>query len=172
MTELEGKPITDMQALSQLDAKEVANTPGFQEWAGESWQKDGEVVMDGEAPAVFYHGGVSGVEAFSRDNPRNTGAHQHGIYFSPRLHDARFYADKLRAEQIEEGQTPNSSVYAVMLKMKNPYEITQGDSLSSGSINEVPKGHDGIVNPTSQEVVVFNPSQIFIAAEAPRLLHR
>ena len=164
----EGKPTIDIQALSQLDTKEVVNTPEFQAWAGTDWQASGEVVAGTDGPALFFHGGMSGVGSFSRDEPRNTGDHQHGFYFSPRLHDARFYADKLKAEQIEEGQSPDASVYGVMLKMKNPYVITEGDSLSSASINAIPEGYDGVVNPKSQEVVVFDPAQIFIAAEAKR----
>lgn len=163
----DGKKFSDVMQLAELDMREVAARPEFIAWAGEDGLAGG-VITDGEAPAVFYHGGASGVEEFNRDNPKNTGEQQHGFYFSPRLHDARFYADKLKAEQIEVGEDPNSSVYAVCLKMKNPYVVGEGDSISSASINEIPEGYDGIVNPRSQEVVVFDPTQVFIAGEAQR----
>lgn len=162
-------PKLDIQALSQLDPKEVANTSRFQEWAGEGWQTAGEVVMNAEVPVLFYHGGHPGVTKFFTEQTPNTSPEQRGIYVTPRLNDARFYADKLKIDQQDRGLPQGSSVYAVMLKMRNPYFTEKGDGVSSASITAAPEGYDGIVNVTSQEVVVFDPAQIFIAAEAQRL---
>lgn len=163
----EGRPVTDMQTLSQLDAKEVANTPEFQEWAGEGWQEAGEVVTDGEGPVLFYHGGLPDIETFSTEQTPNTSSEQRGIYFSPRLDQARFFASRLLIDSADRGLPEKASVYAVFLKMKNPYVVAEkGDALSSQKAVVAPEGHDGIVNPKGEEVVVFDPSQIFIAAEA------
>lgn len=162
-------PKVDIQRLSQLDSKEIANEPRFQAWAGENWQSDGELLTgpDG-APMMFYHGGLPNISEFSTEQTPNTSPDQTGMYFTPRIDEARFYADKLKIDQSERGLPQESSIYAVMLKMKNPYMREKGDEVMSTTIKVAPEGYDGVVNPQLREVVVFNPDQIFIAAETPR----
>ncbi len=164
----EGHPVMDIQALSQLDAKEVANRLDFQAWAGDNWRETGEIVTEDDDPVLFYHGGISGISEFSTEQTPNTAPDQQGIYFTNRLQDANFYAGKLKIDQIDRGLPKSASVYAVMLKMKNPYVTTNGDGVSSETIKAAPEGYDGIINTKSQEVVVFDPSQVFIAGEAKR----
>lgn len=166
--ETQPKQTLSLEELKAIEGSEIVDTAAFKEWAGENWATEGAVVSADDKPLIFYHGGSSGVEGFNRDTPRNTGEQQHGIYFSDRVNDARFYADKLKAEQLEIGDTPEASVYAVSLKMSNPYIIGENDPVNSTSLNEIPEGHDGIVNQKSQEVVVFDPSQVLIVGEAQR----
>jgi len=161
----------DVQTMKQLDAREILGSPEFKAWAGESWQEGGEVVTDGEVPAIFYHGGNAGVSQFSAADGPNTSAEQTGIYFTPRIQDARFYAGKLQIDQSDRGLPQDSSVYAVMLKVKQPYETAKGDEIASQTALTAPEGFDGIVNPRSQEVVVFNPDQVFIVGEVKMPSH-
>lgn len=157
------KPTLTLDELRTLDGSSLHDSPDFQAWAG-----DGVITSSDGQPMIFYHGGSRGIKEFNRDNPRNTGNEQHGIYFSDRIDDARFYADNLKTAQIEEGGDAETSVYAVALKMNNPYVIDKGDEVNSHSLDQIPEGYDGIINQKSQEVVVFDPSQIYIAGEAPR----
>lgn len=170
-------PEENVGALSEHEIATMTESEAFREWAGEDWRGAGGVLSDGETLTIYYHGGNPDIPVFNRDNPRRTGAHEQGIYFSPRVDDARFYADNLAAEKLEEGLEPEASIYAVALKMHRPLITETTDMFSSASMAEVPrdaegKQYDGVINPKSQEVVVFDPSQVYIIKEMSHRLHR
>ena len=164
-TQIEPQP-SPVAELSDEELTAIVESEAYKAWVGENGA-DVVARQDG-VPLIFYHGGHSGVTEFNRDNPRHTGQGQHGIYFSERLNPARFFADTLRAEQHEQSDSGQSSVYAVILKMQNPLAVEVGSGIESGSIDAVPQGYDGLVNPRKHEVVVFDPAQIFIAKEMTR----
>lgn len=162
-------PKMDMQALSQLDTKEVADTEAFQRWAGEGWQEASQVLTGSDgAPKMFYHGGDQGVTEFSPAETPNTGEDQTGLYFTARLPNAKFYADKLQIAQAERNLPVRSSVYGVILKMENPLVLTEGKGFRYES-TDAPAGYDGVINTKTQEAVAYDPSKVFIVAEAPML---
>jgi hypothetical protein len=148
--------------LDQDKVAEIINSPEYLEWAGSDLGTADVLTQDDGTPQVYYHGGSSNIDEFNRDTPRHTGHQQVGIYFSPDVKIARYYADQLVSNLIEEGAVLDASVYAVFLKSAAPLIIQPGDAFTGASINEVPKGYDSVINPQSQEVVVFDPAQIFI----------
>lgn len=167
--EIEKLPPRNLTGLLEAGERdEVMASDDFMVWAGTELES-GEVITDEEGkPAVFYHGGADGIEEFSRQNPLHTGEGQEGLYFTPRIQTANYYASTLAATQSERGEAGGASVYAVFLKIKNPMVVQQGDTFTGASIDVLPEGHDGVVNPQSQEVVVFDPSQVFVAKRTER----
>ncbi|HSX36563.1 MAG TPA: hypothetical protein VLG13_00370 [Patescibacteria group bacterium] len=157
----------DLERQLQASAETALLTPEFQAWASQDLHESGVIQEDGH-PKVFYHGGRAGISTFSRDDPRHTPGLQ-GYYFSPLVNTAKYFAGTLKFTDPSERPPEDAAVYAVFLKVKNPYLVESGDPLSSAHIEIWPEGYDAIVNTTGiPEVVVREPDQIYVAASVPR----
>lgn len=164
-------PKEDFEVLEnsqQLDSelKNFIQTEKFKKWFGD-WEKDPQnaskiIDQDGK-PLIVYIGAPANIKQFFSEKRVRTGDDEIGYYSTKNYKNAKFYAQTIQDPTTDE-KSP-SSIYYVFLNVRRPLVADTQNKFRSQRITQPPKNFDGIINDHANEIVVFDPKQIFILKE-------
>jgi hypothetical protein len=122
-------------------------TPAFKKWFGD-WESDpanaSKVLDENGEPMVVHHGTPTG--GFNIFDKNKMGARDHGyfgkgFYFTPQEQIAKYNYTKNR----DWSESPQSAIYGVFLKLKNPKIVSELDESTVDSNALSDNGYDGIM---------------------------